>query len=69
MAKMMTPRDKAGHVVFLSEIMSDARDLSSCCVGVEARLDGLANSTNQREIYAQRWRGISTGFSKLIKVG
>jgi hypothetical protein len=69
MAKMMTPRDKVGRVVFLSELMSDARDLSSCCLGVEARLDRLANSANQREIYAQRRRGFSTGFSKLIKAG
>ena len=69
MEKMMTPRDKVGSVVFLSEIMSNARDLSSCCVGVEARLDRLANSTHQREIYAQRRRGLSTGFSKLIKAG
>ena len=69
MAKMMTPGDKVGRVVFLSEIMSDARELSSCCVGVEARLDRLANSTHQREIYAQRRSGLLPGFSKLIKAG
>ena len=69
MSMMMTPRDKVGRVVLLSEIMTDARDLSSCCVGVEARLDLLANASQQREIHAKQRRGLTNRFLKLIKAG
>ena len=70
MAQMMTPRDKVGRVEFLFEQLSDARELSSCCVGVEAHLDRLADDlTRQRKLRAPRQRGLASGFQKLIKAG
>ena len=69
MSKMMTPKDKVGRVVLLSEIVADTRDLSSCCVGVEAHLDLLASSPKQTELHANTRRGLSRHFSKLIKAG
>lgn len=35
----MKDRRDVGQVVFLSEKMAAARELSSCCVGVEASLE------------------------------
>ena len=69
MAQMMTPRDKVGRVEFLFEKLSDARELSSCCVGVEAHLDCLADLTRQRKLRAPLQRGLASAFQKLIKAG
>jgi len=69
LSKMMTPKDKTGHVVNLSDLMTDARDLSSCCVGVEANLDVLADPARQKEVYSERRSKMSFGFSNLIKSG
>ena len=69
MSKMMTPKDKVGRVVFLSEIISDARNASSCCVGAEANLERLATQTPQPEIYTSRKRWFTDRFKKLISTG
>ena len=69
MSKMMTPKDKVGRVVFLSEIISDARNASSCCVGAEANLERLATQSRQPEIYTSRKRWFTDRFKKLISTG
>ena len=69
MSQMMTPKDKVGRVVFLSEIISDARNTSSCCVGAEANLERLATQSRQPEIYTSRKRWFTDRFKKLISTG
>ena len=39
MSSSLKDRRDVGQVVFLSETMTAARELSSCCVGVEAALE------------------------------
>lgn len=69
MTRMKSPKGKVGRVVFLSEIMENAREQSSCCVGVEARLESLAEPRMQQEIYSPLLQRVTEGFQKLIKAG
>lgn len=69
MPTMMTPKQKVGRVVFLSELMAGQRALSSCCVGAEARLDSLTDPLRQRELYALRLFERISGFRHLIGSG
>ena len=52
-------RRDIGQVVFLSEKMASARDLSSCCVGIEASLEsnsgfeGLIRKIAARDIVSK----------------
>ena len=62
MSKMMTPKDKVGRVVFLSEIISDARNASSCCVGAEANLERLATQSRQPGTQGNEMLLIQLGF-------
>ena len=46
-----TDRRKAGHAIPLIEKMTAAREISSCCVGVEALLEtdcGIARNVERR---------------------
>ncbi len=51
---MMPRAHKIGQVEFLSEKLSAARELSSCCVGVEAYLDRSAGRADA--VAAPGWR-------------
>jgi hypothetical protein len=68
----MKPRsEKIGRVVFLSEKMDAAREMSSCCVGVEALLEADAHRVlihSETPLLATRLR-FEKAFKRLIRTG
>ncbi|MGI9390783.1 MAG: hypothetical protein ACR2O1_12055 [Boseongicola sp.] len=68
----MKPRsDKIGKVEIFSEKMDAARELSSCCIGVEAHLEADANhAPNHPESSLNSTkRRLEKAFERLIKAG
>ena len=68
----MKPRsDKIGKVEIFSEKMDAAREMSSCCVGVEAHLEADADRTWSHPAtpgLSTRLR-LTKAFQRLIKAG
>lgn len=68
----MKPRsEKIGRVVIFSEKMDAAREMSSCCIGVEALLEADAQRTsihNESALISAK-RRLEKAFQRLIKAG
>ncbi|MFT4716522.1 MAG: hypothetical protein ACI861_000701 [Paracoccaceae bacterium] len=67
----MHPKGKnIGQVVFLSEKVDFAREVSSCCIGTEAYLETGSSyeGRNQRSVLHPKLAAIGAAFRKLIKI-